>query len=273
MLPPLALHLNPLEHVVNSHLFAGYGGALEDFGHSLAHWGLNKLSVLFIVAGAITTAIFLWRARQVRHEVVPGRFGSFIEASMLFVRDQMTRPFMGEEGDRFLPIIWTFFFFILVCNLLGMVPFLDYLGHGGNTPTGTFFLTLALAICSFFIYHGIGLKKHGPIHYVKSLFPKVPLALLPLMVVVELISHLIRPFALAVRLFANMLAGHTLIATILGFTLVWVNWLHWGAGISLVSFVTAVALTFLELLVAVIQAFIFAFLTTVYLAGAFHPEH
>jgi len=206
-------------------------------------------------------------------KVVPGRFGALIEASMLFVRDQMTRPFMGEDGDRFLPVIWTFFFFILTCNLLGMIPFLDYLGHGGNTPTGTFFLTLALAICSFFIYHGIGIKNHGVVHYVKSLFPKVPLALLPLMVIVELVSHLIRPFALAVRLFANMLAGHTLIATILGFTLVWVNWLHWGAGISLLSFVTAVALTFLELLVAVIQAFIFAFLTTVYLAGAFHPEH
>ncbi len=273
VLPTLAFHLNPMEHVVNAPLFAGYGGKLESFGHTLAHWGLNKLTVLFILAGIITTGMFLWRARQVRNERVPRGFGNFLEALMLFVRDQMTRPFMGKEGDRYLPVIWTFFFFILIANLLGMVPFLDFLGHGGNTPTGTFYLTGALALCSFFLYHGIGIREQGLLHYLKSLFPKVPLALFPLIVVVELIAHLVRPFALAIRLFANMLAGHTLIATILGFTMIWVNWLHWGAGISLISFLTVVALTFLELLVAVIQAFIFAFLTTVFLAGAVHPEH
>jgi len=185
----------------------------------------------------------------------------------------MVRPFLGEHGDRYLPVIWSFFFFIVISNLLGLVPFFDYLGHGGNTPTGSIYLTLALAVCSFFIYHGLGIKEQGFVPYLKNLFPRVPIFVLPILVVVELMAHIVRPAALAIRLFANMLAGHTMIATIIGFSAVWVNWLHWGAGISLISYLASVALTFLELLVAVIQAFVFAFLTTVFLAGAVHPEH
>ena len=206
-------------------------------------------------------------------ETSPRGFGNLLETVLLFVRDQMVRPFMGEHGDRFLPVIWTFFFFILISNILGLVPFFDYLGHGGNTPTGSIYLTGALAICSFLIYHGLGIREQGVLPYFKNLFPHVPWPIYIIIVPVEFMAILVKPLALAIRLFANMLAGHVMIATILGFTVVWVNWLHWGLGISLVSFVTVVALTFLELLVAVIQAFIFAFLTTVFLAGAVHPQH
>ena len=270
---PLALSVNPMEHVKDSPLFEGFGGKLGEFGEMLGRYGVTKQVVLFCLAGIITAGLFLWRARQVRDERVPRGFGNGLEAVMLFVRDQVSRPFLGAEGDRFLPLIWTFFFFILIANLLGLVPFFDYLGHGGNTPTGSIYLTAALAVCSFVIYHGLGIREQGFIHYVKNLFPHVPLAILPLIIVVELMAHTVRPCALAIRLFANMLAGHTMLATIIGFTAVWVNWLHWGAGISLVCFVSAVALTFLELLVAVIQAFVFTFLTTVFLSGAVHPEH
>ena len=270
---PLALELHPIDHVKDSNLFEGYGGSLQHFGDALGKYGFTKQAFLFLLAGVITVALFLWRARQVRTEREPRGFGNFLEAIMLFVRDQMTRPFLGEEGDAFLPVVWTFFFFILISNLLGMVPFFDYLGEGGNTPTGSIYLTAALALCSFFIYHGIGIKKYGVGLYLKAQIPHVPWFILPIIIPVEILAHIVRPSALAIRLFANMLAGHTLIATIVGFTVVWVNWLHWGAGISIVSFATAVALSFLELLVAVIQAFIFAFLTTVFLAGAVHPQH
>jgi F-type H+-transporting ATPase subunit a len=270
---PLALSMNPLDHVKESPLFEGLGGRLEAVGEALNHYGFTKQVFIFLLAAVLTVALLLWRARQVRREVVPHGFGNFLEAVMLFVRDQMTRPFLGEHGDRYLPVIWTFFFFILIANLLGLVPFFDFLGHGGNTPTGSIYLTGALAICSFFLYHGLGIREQGFFHYVKNQFPRVPIFVLPIIIAVEILAHMVRPCALAVRLFANMLAGHTLIATIIGFTLVWVNWLHWGVGVSLISVSTAVALTFLELLVAVIQAFVFAFLTTVYLAGAVHPEH
>jgi F-type H+-transporting ATPase subunit a len=269
----MALKMNPWSHVEDSNLFQGFGGSLEELGSALGRYGFTKQAFLFTLAGGITLAVFLWRARQVRDERVPRGFGNFLESLMIFVRDQMVRPFLGKEGDRFLPVIWTFFFFIVIANLLGLIPFFDYLGHGGNTPTGSIYLTASLAVCSFFIYHGLGIRQQGFVPYVKNLFPRVPWPVLFIIVPVELIAHVVRPCALAIRLFANMLAGHVMIATILGFTLVWTQLLHWGVAISLMSFLTAVALTFLELLVALIQAFVFAFLTTVFLAGAVHPEH
>jgi F-type H+-transporting ATPase subunit a len=271
--PVLALSINPLEHVKDSALFEGLGGSLERIGEGLAYYGVTKQVFLFVLAGVITVALFLWQARRAQRETLPRGFANFIETVMLFVRDQMVRPFMGESGDRYLPMIWSFFFFIAISNLLGMVPLFDFLGHGGNTPTGSLWLTASLAICSFVLYHGLGIKEQGFLHYLKNLFPRVPWLIYIVIIPVEILAHIVRPCALAIRLFANMLAGHTMIATIIGFTAVWVNWLHWGAAISLVSFLGCVALTFLELLVAIIQAFVFTFLTTVFLAGAVHPEH
>jgi len=267
----LALKVNP--HVDPSHLFQGFGGTLEEMGMFLGTWGFTKQVTLYLLAGVLTALLFFWRSRRVREEHVPRGFGNFLEVVMLFIRDDVVRPFLGKDGDKFLPLIWTFFFFILIANLLGLVPFFDYLGHGGNTSTGDIQLTASLAICSFFIYHGIGVRQQGFFHYVKNQFPRVPLFILPIIVPVEILAHIVRPCALAIRLFANMLAGHVMLATIIGFTSVWVSWIHVGAGVSLICFLGCVALSFLELLVAVIQAFVFAFLTTVFLAGAVHPEH
>jgi F-type H+-transporting ATPase subunit a len=188
----------------------------------------------------------------------------------------MTRPFMGHHGDKYVPLLASFFTYILFCNLLGLVPFFDYLGHGSSTATGQLAITGALALCAFCTYHYLGVKEqgHGVWGYFRNLFPHVPIAILPIIIPVELVAHVVRPCALAIRLFANMLAGHTMIAAILGFTYVFTkDFLIPGAAISLVSFLGATALTFLELLVALIQAFVFTFLTTVFLAGAVHPEH
>ena len=273
MTPLLALSLNPMQHVEDSNLFAGFGGKLQAFGDLVGHYGFTKQVFMFLLAGILTTGIFLWRSWKIRNERVPRGLGNLLEVVLLFIRDQMVRPFLGHEGDRYLTVIWTFFFFILFANLLGLVPIFDYLGHGGNTATGSIYLTAALAICSFLFYHGMGIRKQGLFWYLKKLFPHVPWPVYFIIVPVELIAHVVRPCALAIRLFANMLAGHIMIATILGFTVVWVEWLHFGAGISLICFASAVALMFLELLVAMIQAFVFAFLTTVFLAGAVHPEH
>jgi F-type H+-transporting ATPase subunit a len=217
---------------------------------------------------------------------VPGRYGNFVETLLTFLRDQLTRPFMGHHGDKFVPILAIFFTYILFCNLLGMVPFFDYLDpgptldpathHRSSTATGQFAITAALAVCSFGFYHYQGIKEqgHGFVGYFKSIFPHVPLFVLPIIVPVELIAHMVRPCALALRLFANMLAGHTMIAAILGFTAVFTSDFQiWGGAISIVCLLSVTALTFLELLVAVIQAFVFTFLTTVFLAGAVHPEH
>ena len=194
--------------------------------------------------------------------------------NMAPVRDQMVRPFLGHHGDRYVPLLASFFVYILFCNLLGLVPFLDFLGSGGNTATGNLGITAAVAICAFVSYHVLGIREQGFFKYVRNMFPQVPFYILPIIVPVELMAHVVRPCALAVRLFANMLAGHTLVAAILGFTLVLTkDFVIPGGAISLLSAAGVTALTFLELLVACIQAFVFTFLLTCYISGAVHPEH
>jgi F-type H+-transporting ATPase subunit a len=266
------LELKPLEHVTDGHLNLGAG--LEETADFLYRIGITKQSVMFLIA-ALATLLFFWSyARRAGKDRVPSRWGNFVEFIIIFIRDQMTRPFLGEHGDKYVPVITSFFVFILFCNLLGLVPFFDFLGHGGNTATANPFITPALALVAFIYYHSQGIKEQGFFHYVKNLFPQVPVFVLPVIVVVEILAHLVRPFALAVRLFANMFAGHTMIAVLLGFTAVFTrDFFLAGGAISLTCFLAVTALTFLELLVAVIQAFVFAFLTTVFLAGAVHPEH
>jgi F-type H+-transporting ATPase subunit a len=264
---------DPLSHVIDGHL--DFGEALHPLTDALYSIGLTKQVFMFLLAGVLTLLFFWSYARKAGQQRVPSRWGNFVESLITFLRDQMTRPFMGEHGDRYVPVIASFFVYILICNLLGLIPFFDYIGHGGNTATGNICITAGLAICAFCFYHYNGIKEQGSLWtYIKNLFPHVPLPILPVIVVVEIVAHIVRPFALAVRLFANMFAGHTMMAVILGFTTVFTeDFFVPGGAISLVCFLSVTALMFLELLVAVIQAFVFSFLTTVFLAGAVHPEH
>ncbi|MCZ6792207.1 MAG: F0F1 ATP synthase subunit A [Planctomycetota bacterium] len=271
---------DPLDHVKDKAFGEGVlwhpgdDSALGDVFQSLLSIGVGKHIILFFVAGLLTLLFFgsySWSAADRR---VPGRWGLFVEMVLEFLKHQVIRPFMGTAGDKYLPLIASFFVYILCCNLLGLIPFFDFLGHGGNTATGSLTITAGLAACSFFIYHGIGIREQGSfLVYFKNLFPRVPLVILPLIVPIELVAHLIRPCALAIRLFANMLAGHTMMAAILGFTVVAKSSLVLGGAIAVVATAAATALTFLELLVAVIQAFVFTFLTAVFLSMAVHPEH
>lgn len=266
----VAAGLDPVPHIIDGHV--------SFIPHSLHVLGLTKQAFMFMLAGVLTLLLFWGYSRKAGRQSVPSRYGNFVETMILFLRDQLIRPFMGESGDRYLPVIVTFFTYILIANVLGLIPLFDYLGHGSNTATGNICITAGLAVCAFVFYHSQGIREQGGIGvYVKNLFPHVPVFVLPIIVVIEIIAHLIRPFALAVRLFANMLAGHAMIAALLGFTIFFTSEstasLLGGGAISVVSVLAVTALTFLELLVAVIQAFVFAFLTTVFLAGAVHPEH
>lgn len=262
----------PMGHVADNRLFFD----TRDYLWSI---GLTKQTFMFLLAGALTLLFFWGRARESRSRPVPSRWGNVVESVLDFIQAQLTRPFMGHHGDKFVPLLATFFIYILFCNLLGLVPVFELLGrdgHGSSTATGQLAITGALALCAFGSYHYLGIREqgHGVWGYFKSLFPHVPVFILPIIVPVELVAHVVRPCALAIRLFANMLAGHVMIAAILGFTLVFTkDFFLPGLGISLVSFLGVTALTFLELLVAFIQAFVFTFLTTVFLAGAVHPEH
>ena len=271
---------DPMEHIKDRPLFDGLltdGSGLDRISSALYELGITKQVALFFIAGILTVLFFWSYVRQIRRAPgsVPGRWGNLVETVLDTIRDQLILPFMGQSGMKFLPVLATFFVYILICNLIGLIPLLDYVGHGGNTATANYLITPALALCAFVLYHGLGIKEQGNIFtYIKNLFPHVPVVLLPLIIVIEIAAHIIRPCALAIRLCANMVAGHVMIAVLLGFTATFTtDFLIGGGLISLISVIAVTLLTFLELLVAVIQAFVFTFLTTVFLSMAVHPYH
>jgi F-type H+-transporting ATPase subunit a len=271
---------NPMDHISDARLFDGLvseGSWLYEFSDHLYGLGITKQVALFFIAGILTVLFFWSYVRQIKRDpdAVPGRWGNFVETIIDTLRNQLVLPFMGESGMKFLPILATFFVYILICNLIGLIPMLDWAGHGGNTATANPYITVALALCAFVLYHGLGLREQGNIFtYIKNLFPHVPVVILPLIIVIEIAAHIIRPCALAIRLCANMVAGHVMVAVLLGFTAtLTMDSLVSGGVISIISVVAVTLLTFLELLVALIQAFVFTFLTTVFLSMAVHPEH
>jgi F-type H+-transporting ATPase subunit a len=220
--------------------------------------GITKHVLMMWIAAFLLIVVLSIAARQ--KGVVPRGLRNFLEPLLFFIRDQVMMPNMGEAGRPYLPFLWTLFLFILLCNLLGLVP-------GGATATANISVTAALAVVSFAVTHFAGLRRNK-LHYVKSLVPPVPLWLWPLMLVVELIGLVARPFALAVRLWANMNAGHIVLLVIMGFIFVFKNWAVVG-----ISVAGAVAISMLELFVALVQAYVFTFLTAVFMGLALHPEH
>jgi len=212
---------------------------------------------LFMVIAVGLICGFLALAMSSR-ALVPGRMQSLAELSYEFVAN-MVRDNIGTKGMQFMPFVFTLFIFILVLNLLGMIaipavwkPF---------TVTSHIIVTFALAALVFVVVLGVGFANHG-LGFFRLFVPEgVPMAVLPLIVVIEFLSFLIRPISLSVRLFANMLAGHTMLKVFAGFVV------SLGA-FGVVPFVVMIGLTAFEFLVAVLQAFIFSILTCIYLNDA-----
>jgi len=275
---------NPLEHVLDTghwHITDTIGGGigfhLPHFNIFGYHFQITKFMVLEVIAALIILGIYVWpgrMAQRLRGGAVPrGWFTNLFEGMLTFIRDQVARPYIGaHDADRFVPFLTTLFLFVLVLNLLGMFPFL-------GSPTASIGVTGALAVCCFFVIHGSAIAKLGFFPYLKSYVPNTGLPLLAaaplilLIVVIEMFGHLIKTFVLAVRLFANMLGGHTVLAVLLGFITLakGAGFLFWP--ITLGSVAGVVALSFLELFVAFLQAYIFVFLTSLFLGSVLHPEH
>lgn len=212
-------------------------------------------SSLFMVIA--TGLIVLFLAMGMRHRaMIPGRLQSVVELSYEFVANMM-RDTVGPEGQKFFPLVFTLFMFVLFCNMIGMVPYTF-------TVTSHIIVTFALALAIFIGVTILGFIKHG-VGYLRLFVPHgVPAALLPLIVVIEVISYLSRPISLSVRLFANMMAGHTMLKVFGGFIVmlgIWGGWLPLAFSVAFVG---------LEVLVAFLQAYVFAVLTCIYLNDALH---
>jgi F-type H+-transporting ATPase subunit a len=241
----VAIELHPLEQFTIEPLIPIHLGRLD-----LTY---TNAALMMTIAAVLITALLVLATR--RSELVPGRWQSIAEMSYEFVADMIDTN-IGQGGRQFFPFIFTLFMFILFANLLGMVPY-------SFTFTSHIIVTFALAALVFILVTVIGIARHG-LHFLRLFVPQgVPKVLLLLLVPIELLSYFIRPFTLSIRLFANMLAGHTMLAIFGGF----------AASIGLLAFFPTainILLVGLELLVAVLQAYVFAILTCLYLSEAIH---
>lgn len=227
---------------------------LEVFGFDAS---FTNSSLFMVIAAGLIVAFLSFAMRS--RALVPGRMQSIAEMSYEFIAN-MIRENVGQDGMKYFPFVFSLFVFILVLNLLGMIP-------GTFTVTSHIVVTFALAALVFLVVTAIGFARHGA-GYLKLFVPEgVPIWLMPLIVPIELISYLIRPVSLSVRLFANMMAGHTMLKVFAGFAVL----LPSVAKAAPVIF--TVAFTGLEFVVAFLQAFIFTVLTCIYLNDAVNMHH
>ena len=266
--------------------------------------GDTPVLTMHMVTIVLVTILFVWAMVQAAKAIATGpesqgndryitkgKFGQIIEALVIYLRNEMLVPILGEDQTRrYMPYLMTVFFFVLFNNLFGLLPILDitHLVFGsdaktwvGGTATANIMVTGALAFLSFILIQIHGFREMGVKGWLEHLtggLLKEKWYIWPvlLMVVpVELVGHLIKPMALAIRLFANMVAGHTLMAVLLGFgaTAAKGGSGAFGVGaITLVSGIAAVLITFLELFVGFLQAFIFMFLTAVFISMMSHHD-
>lgn len=227
------------------------------FGFDLS---ITKHVVMMWIASLFLILLFTIAFRK--RKLVPSGMALVLEMLVKYVRDEIAIRNIGEEGKRYTSYLLTTFFFILACNLLGLIPY-------GATATGNIGVTAALAGLAFVIIQVSGIMKHGPIGYIKSLAPHgINIFLLPIIMLIEFIGMFIKPFALCIRLFANMTSGHIVILCFLALIFIFKT-----IFMAFVSVPFALFMYFLELLVALIQAYIFTILTSLFIGMTIHPQH
>jgi F-type H+-transporting ATPase subunit a len=229
----------------------------------------SKHMVFFFLAAFLVIAGARLAVRSYGGGRVPRGIGAAVESILLFVRDDIAESAIGHgDGRRFTPLLCSFFCFILVAALLGLMPF-------SATSTGNLAVTMGLALVSFAAQQYAGLSRYGLAGHFRNLVPPgLPAWLLPVMIPVEILSMFTKPFALMIRLFANMLAGHMVITTLMVLIAImgegsWVA----GAAMAPVSILLSLFIMLLELLVAFIQAFVFTLLSAIFIGMYAHPAH
>ena len=237
-----------------------------------SHWVVGGYDLSFTNSALwmVLTVVALWAFMMMgmRRQLVPGRGQMAVEAFTGFIGG-MLQANIGPQGKRFVPYVFSLFMFILFANILGLLPFGVVPGVHPFTVTSHLTVTGVLAIISFAIVLIVGFGRHG-FHFFSLFVPHgTPVVMIPLIFVVELMSFLVRPFSLGLRLFVAMTAGHILLKVLAAFV---INGINMGPGyvaiVTLPSFVLMIGITLLELLVAAIQAYVFALLTSVYLNDA-----
>lgn len=254
-----------LHHVMDgnyldfSPFFKIYLPQLHLFGMDIS---ITRHVVFMWLAAILMFIIFTSVAKSYKKSLAPSGSSNFWEVFILFVRDEIAKPTIGKGYETFLPYLLTAFFFILFGNFLGLIPF-------SATFTSNIAVTATLATLSFIMIQFGGIKHNGFVGYFKGLVPHgVPIFLLPIMAIVEFLGLFTKPFALAIRLFANMTAGHIVIYALISLIFVMKSYL-----ISPVSIGMALFIYGLEVLVALLQAYIFTMLSSLFIGMAVHQDH
>lgn len=276
--------LDPFEHVVDSDHIVIF----ESIHLQINFHPFTKFQIFLVISALVVAGMMFWLAGKIKSGEMPkGKLWNLFETLLFFVRDKIAVPALGDDAKKFLPFLTTLFLFIFVCNLFGMIPFLP-------SPTAHIYVTGALALIVFVIIHTSGIQEHGATGYLKTFTPHIHMEggvgmqifawmLKWGMTGLEYLTAFIRAFVLAMRLFANMLAGHTVLFVILFFIRFVADpvyqidiakgqeWMYWP--VSILSVSLNVALSLLELFIAGLQAFIFTFLSAVFIGLAKHPPH
>ncbi|MGY8752417.1 MAG: F0F1 ATP synthase subunit A [Phycisphaerales bacterium] len=292
---PLLASNNPIHHILDKPISGT--AHLTLLGKPMFTMHMASL----LIAAVVTFLILRIAAKQIAvgpesegtgRYLTKGRLPQLIEVITLYLRDTVIKPVLGADTIKFLPYLLSVFFFILTCNVLGMIPFADIqtvIGKAtigseiqtwaifGGTATSNLAVTGGLAMVSFFVIQVHAFKSLGVGGWAHHLTGGAPLYLLPIMLPIEFMGMFIKPAALAIRLFANMVAGHTMLAVLTMFGMMAFegtqNWYLTGS-VEVVSTIAAVCISFLEIFVAFLQAFIFMFLTTVFIGQmSHHGEH
>ena len=255
----LALDFPPV-----SHLFEW-----PDIFFSGTAYAINKTVLIYLAAVVITATIFLLAGRKTG-SLVPAGIQHVAESGVTFIEESVVMETIGEEGKKFMPFLTTMFFFVLFSNIFEVIPGIQFPANSRMA------IPITLALVVWVIYNYVGIRSQGLGGYLKnSLFPPgVPVALYLIVTPIELVStFIVRPFSLAIRLWANMVAGHLLLVTfaILSHTM-FTSGIIGKVG-SVAPFAMLTMMTGFEILVSVLQAFIFTILTAVYIGGSLHPAH
>ncbi len=276
---------DPVAHVINHKWWVSDNG----------WWLWTSSQTNLVLSGLIIVLVGVWMAKAVStgpeseghaRFVTRNPFLHMIEIICTYLKDNTIAPLLGKRADRMAPFLWTLFFFILVNNLLGMVPLLDmhnllfrenveaHRAWIGGTATQSIYVTGVLALISAVVINLSGVRELGLRGYLKHLTAEAPIFVWPIIVPLEVLGTLIKPAALAIRLFANMTAGHILVAVLLGFAADgFTSATAIGIPVGVVAMLGTIAIYFLELFIAFLQAYVFMFLSTVFVSLLEHHDH
>ncbi len=241
-----------MHHITDHKLFD-----LQVFGIDIS---ITKHILIMWIVSAMMILLFgiLFR----KPKMVPHGLANFFELIIEYLDQQVMKPFLGDHSRKYAPYLLTAFFFVLFCNLLGLVP-------GSATATSNISVTAALAVITFVMVIMAGIKYHGLVGYCKGLIPPgLPVFILPIIIPVEILGLFTKHFALAIRLFANMVAGHVVVFAFLMIIFTFKNWAIGGTTLLFLLFVSL-----LEVLIGLIQAYIFTILSAVFIGMSIHQDH